>query len=122
LLLEQRVAKGVRTTKQRFTFKASIAPEPMPAAEWQAAERLLAKLVARAIARDHPEWFQSCRTDRKESEDAGPPAAAAAVAGALPANADGPARESRESGQRTTAEGDPVPSRHRREADRATEA
>jgi hypothetical protein len=90
------MAKGARTGKPRFTLKASLAPEPMPAAEWQATERLYAKLLARAIAHDHPEWFQSCRTESKESEDAGPPAAAAAVTGALPVNADGPARESRE--------------------------
>ena len=57
-LVEQRVAKGARTTKQRFTFKASIAPEPMPTAEWRAAERLLARLIAKAIAHDHPEWFR----------------------------------------------------------------
>ncbi len=44
--------------QRQFTFKALIAVEPMPAAEWEAAERLLAKLIAKAIAHDHPELFR----------------------------------------------------------------
>ena len=57
-LLEQVVAKGVRTSKRRFTFTARIAEAPMSAAEWQATERLLARLIARAYAHDHPELFR----------------------------------------------------------------
>jgi len=44
--------------KREFRFRAGIAAEPMPAAEWAAAERLLARLIAKAIAHDHPELFR----------------------------------------------------------------
>jgi hypothetical protein len=82
--------------KRQFTFMARIAEEPMPAEEWQAAERLLAKLVARAYAADHPDLLQARRTESTHPKSSGPPATAAAVAGALPASAGGPERESRE--------------------------
>jgi hypothetical protein len=82
--------------RRRFTFRASIAQEPMPVEEWQAAERLLAKLVARAYAADHPELFHPAVTPSLSTQSSGPPAAAAAVVGAPPANAGGPDRESRE--------------------------
>ena len=73
-----------------------IAAEPMPVEEWQAAESLLARLVARAYAADHPELFRPAVAPNESQESSGPPAAAAAVAGALPANAGGPDKESRE--------------------------
>lgn len=86
------MTEGARTTKQRFTFRASIAEEPMPAAEFAAAERLLARLIARAYDADHSEMFRARRTESTDPKGSGPPAAA--VAAALPANAGGPERES----------------------------
>jgi len=58
----------------------------MPAADFEAAERVLARLIARAYAADHPELFGA----QKEMTTSGPPATAAAVAGAPPASAGGP--------------------------------
>jgi len=62
----------------------------MPTAEWETAESLLARLVARAYAADHPELFHPAVIAGETEENSGPPAAAAAVAGAPPANAGGP--------------------------------
>ena len=45
--------------KSRFTFHTVISDEPMPHDEWEAAEKILAKLVAEAYAADHPEIFGS---------------------------------------------------------------
>jgi len=39
--------------RPRIKFRRLISPEPMPAADWEAAERLLAKMIARAYLRDH---------------------------------------------------------------------
>jgi hypothetical protein len=58
--------------------------------ESQAAETLLARLVARAYAADHLELFCPTLSASETREYSGPPAAAAAVAGAPPANAGGP--------------------------------
>jgi len=44
----------------------------MPLEEWEAAERILAKLVAEAYAADHPEIFGQRQGKREsESEDKG---------------------------------------------------
>jgi len=40
--------------KRQFTFKTSIAAEPMPAEEWLAVERLFARLIAKAYLADNP--------------------------------------------------------------------
>jgi len=88
------VATGGR--KRRFTVVTRIAAEPMPVEEWRAAESLLARLVARAYAADHPELFRPAIARSENEQGSGPPAATAVVAGALPANADGPDRESGE--------------------------
>jgi hypothetical protein len=58
--------------KREFKFRASIANEPMLAAEWDAAERLLARLIARAYAADHPELFHRIPTDAARSAEDGP--------------------------------------------------
>jgi len=90
---------GVTATKRRgrrFTVVTKIAVEPMPVDEWRAAESLLARLVARAYAADHPELFRPTIARSGREQDSGPPAATAVVAGALPANAGGPDKESRE--------------------------
>jgi len=80
------VATAGMTTRRRFTYRASIAPGPMPTADFEASERVLARLIARAYAADHPELFGA----RERTTASGPPAAAAAVAGAPPASAGGP--------------------------------
>ncbi len=43
--------------KKRISVVRRIAPDPMPPEQWEAAERLMATLVARAFAADHPELF-----------------------------------------------------------------
>ena len=55
----------------------------------QAAERLLARLVARAVAVDHPELFPSSHRTRKHTRDSGPSPAARAEAAAPAARGDG---------------------------------
>jgi len=98
---------GVTATKRkgrRFTVVSKIAAEPMPVDEWRAAESLLARLVARAYAADHPELFRRPDTSDADTQNSGPPAATAVVAGALPANAGGPDKESREHDCRTEHE------------------
>lgn len=82
--------------RRRFPVVTKIAAEPMPMDEWQAAESLLARLVARAYAADHPELFRRPEVHSRQELSSGPPAATAVVAGALPANAGGPDKESRE--------------------------
>jgi len=64
--LEQTMA-GRR--KRQFTFKASIAAEPMPAGEWQAVERLLARLIAKAYLADNPHLL----TPQPKPEEQGGP-------------------------------------------------
>lgn len=82
--------------RRRFTVVTKIAAEPMAMEEWQAAESLLARLVARAYAADHPELFRRPEVYSRQELSSGPPAATAVVAGALPADAGGPDKESRE--------------------------
>lgn len=43
--------------QRKIQIRKVASPEPMPAHEWQAAEEMLAKLIARAYAADHPELF-----------------------------------------------------------------
>jgi len=98
---------GVTATKRtgrRFTVISKIAAKPMLAEEWRAAESLLARLVARAYAADHPELFRPAIARSDNEQGSGPPAATAVVAGALPANAGGPDKESREHDCRTEHE------------------
>ena len=81
-----------RKSKQRFTFKASIAAEPMPIEQWQAVERLLARLIARAYLADHPELFRPAVIRPEAEQESGPSPAARADAGAPPARGGGPER------------------------------
>lgn len=48
----------VRGKANNISFLTVIAPESMSKAEWESAEDMLAELVARAIAAEHPEWFE----------------------------------------------------------------
>ncbi len=59
-----------RTSKKgRFTFISEISSTPMTEAEYEHAESLLAKMIARAYAADHPELFQPQNTpDRDPGE------------------------------------------------------
>ena len=42
----------------RFTFTKTISETPMSQADWEASEDTLARMDARAIAREkYPEWF-----------------------------------------------------------------
>ena len=84
------MAKGVRTSKERFTFRATLAEKPMPAEEFAAAERMLARLIARAYAADHPKLFHPAVTPSESRQSSGPPAAAAAVGSAPLPSAGGP--------------------------------
>ncbi|HUV04775.1 MAG TPA: hypothetical protein VMX94_06675 [Armatimonadota bacterium] len=43
--------------RKRLNFRRTASAEPMSACDMQAAEAILAKLVARAYAADHPELF-----------------------------------------------------------------
>lgn len=47
-----------RKPKTRIKFTKQVSPTPMTQAEWESAEDLLARMVARAIAMEfHPELF-----------------------------------------------------------------
>ena len=48
---------STRSRQRRIAVRTRTASQPMPPAECQAVERLLARLVARAWATDHPELF-----------------------------------------------------------------
>jgi hypothetical protein len=73
----------------------------MPQADFEAAESILARLIARAYVADHPELFAP--SPKSEPLNAGSPAAANAVASALLANAGDPAEESNENGPECSA-------------------
>ena len=88
------MAKGKAKSKITITYK--IASEPMSSQEVQTAERILAKMIARAYAADHPELFAPQRTQRADSTISGSAATGATGAGALPANAADPEVESGE--------------------------
>jgi len=62
------MAKG--GARRRFTFRATVAAEPMAAEDLQAAERILARLIARAYAADHPELFATPQA--QDDQIAGP--------------------------------------------------
>jgi hypothetical protein len=53
------VAMISKERKSRFKIRKTYSVEPMPLADRQAAERILARLVAKAYAADHPELFGS---------------------------------------------------------------
>lgn len=46
-----------RNGANRISFTTQIDSEPITIADWESAEDLLADMVARAIAAEHPEWF-----------------------------------------------------------------
>ncbi len=68
----------------------------MPAQEWQAAESLLARLVARAYAADHPELFRPAIAKSEPTDDSGASPAARADAAAPTARGGGPEKWSME--------------------------
>jgi len=79
-----------RQGRSRFRIVRRVAPEPMPAEEWQAAERLLARLIARAYAADHPELFRLAAGASDKATLTGPSAAARAEAATPAARGGGP--------------------------------
>ena len=65
-----------RRARQPIRFTATIAREPMPQHEWVAVQDLLARMIARAYAAEHPELFRPVVAPSEVTEDSGPPAAA----------------------------------------------
>jgi hypothetical protein len=57
--------------KSKCTFRRIVAPEPISASEVEAAERILARLVARAYAAEHPDLFAS-GTAKVETAESSP--------------------------------------------------
>jgi hypothetical protein len=51
-----------------FAVTIKHSPTPMTQAEWEASEDLLATMVARAIAADHPEWFGEGKTSNESAK------------------------------------------------------
>lgn len=45
------------TQRKTFTCRLTTAAEPMPDADWHASTAILAKLIARVYAREHPDLF-----------------------------------------------------------------
>jgi hypothetical protein len=80
-----------RKTNRPFTVRRVLAPEAMPPENLLAAERIFARLVARMYVAEHPHLFARPGNPVADHPKSGPPAAAAAVAGALPASVGGPA-------------------------------
>ena len=70
----------------RFTFEHGLAAEPMAPHELDAAERLLARLIANAIGADHPDLLKPHPITAVETEFSGSPSTARAEAGAPPAS------------------------------------
>lgn len=62
--------------RPRFTIRTQISSEPMPVTDWQTAERILAKLVARAFAVDHGELFGQHLNEVLGQEISGSPSTA----------------------------------------------
>jgi hypothetical protein len=79
-LLSWGVEAVVGRARQRFTFKARVAQEPMPQADLAAVERILAKLIARAYIADHPELFGLDGDPKGITSDSGSPSTARAEA------------------------------------------
>jgi len=73
---------------KRFTVRTSISQEPMPVEDWHAAERVLAKLIARAYAADHPELFGP-HLDRAFSKEISGSSSTARADAVAPAARDG---------------------------------
>jgi hypothetical protein len=48
---------GKKKAESRLRFRIKFSEKPVTHTDWEASERLLARLVARAIAAEHPEWF-----------------------------------------------------------------
>lgn len=84
----------VGRARKQVTVRFAEAADGGAVVDLCAAEDLLARLVAKAFAADHPEYFS--QQSAGDAQDSGLPAAAAAVAGALPANAGSLEKESGE--------------------------
>ena len=62
------------TTKRHnrnLTVRTAVSEMPMPIGDWQAAESLLARLVAHAFAADRPELFGAQLNDDNGFENSG---------------------------------------------------
>jgi hypothetical protein len=56
--------------RKPFTVRRCVSPEPLSAADVARVEWLLARLVAQAWARDHPELFPPVRRGNGDALDA----------------------------------------------------
>ncbi len=74
-----------RGKQKGFTFSWRVSIEPMSAEQWQEVQDIITRLAVRAYIADNAEVLGS-----ESLQVSGPSAAAAAVAGAPLANADGP--------------------------------
>ena len=81
-----------RRAGRELSVRRVLSPQPMAAVDLEAAERLLAQLVARAFAADHPALFAPPEHGALAVETSGPSPAARADAGAPPARGGGPER------------------------------
>jgi len=61
-----------RKNTSRITLTESVCSTPMTQTEWEAAEDLLARMVARAIAADHPKSFGRGESGRVTEMKHGP--------------------------------------------------
>jgi hypothetical protein len=54
-----------KRSDSKITFVKQVSQTLMDQAQWEAVEDLLAKMIARAILRDHLEHCGACETDEK---------------------------------------------------------
>ena len=69
----------MKRTKRELRIKVWFSPAPMTAEGERTAERLIARLIARAFAADHPQLFGKWSKQQDETTVSGPPAAAAVL-------------------------------------------
>ena len=58
--------KSIASNISRLKIHSSISPAPMTQAEWEAAEDLLAKMIAKGVLTDHPKGFGKGETLKEE--------------------------------------------------------
>ena len=75
---------------KRFMVKTAISDQPMSTSDWHTSERLLAKMVARAFAHQHPELFGPHLGEALDRRVSGSPSTARAEAVAPAAKAGDP--------------------------------
>lgn len=69
-----------KAQEKRFSIRRSMSSEPMPISDHVTSERLLARMAARAFARQHPELFGPHLGEVLDRRVSGSPSAARAEA------------------------------------------